>query len=323
MAPVLGEIQRTGIFNSDGKQWQVQRKAATHAFSRNHFLGPMRDKITRHVQVMVQLLDSLSTTQQPFDFQELMARFTMLLSLDIGFSDTSALQHTLTADPACLACRSAFADAFDRASPLVDLRTRDAFWRINELVFAPGRKRQIDEAAKGIYDFVEPLVKERLVKLSNASSKGDGDILDLFCEKESDVWTLSGWMASMLFAGRDTTAYSLTWLMYELCRRANRERNLIAEIRREVEEHKPALGEAIKAGGQTIGYDEQREFRFLQATWQETTRLHPALARGTPLVCLETTELPAIAACHQPAKVVQKGDVVFWHGEGLCASTEK
>lgn len=314
LMPVLGGVQRTGIFNSDGRHWQVQRKAATHAFSRNHFKGPIRDKIGAHVKLVVDLFDNLAATGQVFDFQDVMARFTMLLSLAVAFSEPAGLADCLTADPACLERRYEFVDAFDEASPLIDSRNRNALWQLTERTTNRGHARAIQTAVDAIYDFINPLVTARLATTKAGVKNRTGDLLDLFMEHESDPWTLSGWMASMLFAGRDTTAFTITWQMYELLRPGNASQNLLARARAEVAELGHQFHHSAK-DADTLDYDDIKGLTLLNAMWQETTRVHPAAARGTPTVCYRDTVLPAIADIAQPAVVVRRGDVVIWQGE--------
>lgn len=118
----------------------------------------------------------------------------------------------------------------------------------------------------------------------------------------------------MLFAGRDTTAFTLTWQMYELLRPGNAGQNLLGRARAEVAERGHQFHHSAK-DADTLDYDDMKGLTLLNAMWQETTRVHPAAARGTPTVCYRDTVLPAIADIGQPAVVVRRGDVVIWQGE--------
>ncbi|EPQ26130.1 uncharacterized protein PFL1_06338 [Pseudozyma flocculosa PF-1] len=310
-----GELQRTGIFTSDGHAWMTQRKAATHAFSRNHFKGPISDKLHQHLDILIDLLDNLAATGEKFDFQDVMARYTMLLSMSIAFSTHSTLAPSFTSDPRCLDGRYDFVDGFDNASPLIDKRTRNSLWKLTEK-FDASAKEQVDGAIKAIYAFIEPLCKKRVAEVKPGTKNKEGDILDLFLEQERDPWVLAGWMVNILFAGRDTTAFSISWLLYELIAPQNGSKGMMQKARDEIESNglslQASVGDDHSGAARTyLDYDDQKNLTYLNALWMETIRIHPASARGMS-ICYEDNTLPAIPAINQPAVQVKKGDLVMW-----------
>ncbi|CAO1638278.1 unnamed protein product [Parajaminaea phylloscopi] len=310
-------LQRTGIFMSDGHAWTVQRKASVQSFSRNHFKGPISDKIGAQVDTLVGLLDNLAKTGQTFDFQDVAARFTMLVSTSVVFSSTKSIEHIFTTDPACLQKTHEFIEGFDKASPAVDARTRNTLWPIMEL-FDKRPKQAVDNAVDKIYNYIEPLVNARLAEYAQGmgSPEKGGDLLDLSIMQEKDPWTLAGWMVNFLFAGRDTTAYSLAWELYELLKDKERGGDLFDRARRELADLQGAEDRDDEEPQQQqrvfhLDYDEQKDLRVLGAIWQETIRLHPASARGQA-TAYEDDVLPAIPDIGQPAVPVRKGDLVMW-----------
>lgn len=86
---------------------------------------------------------------------------------------------------------------------------------------------------------------------------------------------------------------------------ANASKQMLSKARDEIEEQ--GLGER----GSYLDYDNQKDLRYVTALWQETTRIHPASARGVTL-CYEDDVLPAIPEINQPAVQVKKGDLVHW-----------
>lgn len=308
-------LQRTGIFMSDGHAWMIQRKAAVQSFSRSHFKGPISEKIAVQVETLVGLLDNLAESGQVFDFQDVMARFTMLVSTSIAFSSTKGISDIFTTDPKCLTRRHEFIEGFDNASPAVDARTRNTLWPIYEMV-DKRPKIAVDGAVNKIYSYIEPVVKERLKQIEDGTYekdvKGTGDLLDLCLTQEKDPWTLAGWMVNLLFAGRDTTAYSLSFQMYELLQDQARGGDLLKRARSEVEANQARVD--FNPSGEEVfhlDYDDLKEYRLLHAIWQEVIRLHPASARGMA-TCYEDDTLPAIPAMDQPAVPVKRGDLVMW-----------
>lgn len=313
-------LQRTGIFMSDGHAWMVQRKAAVQSFSRSHFKGPISEKIAEQVDTLVGLLDNLALSGETFDFQDVMARFTMLVSTSIAFSSTKGIEDIFTTDPACLLRHHDFITGFDNASPAVDARTRNTLWPIYEL-FDKTPKVAIDHAVEQIYNYIEPAVKERLQQMQQGTYekdiKGTGDLLDLCITQEQDPWTLAGWMVNLLFAGRDTTAYSLSWQLHELLKDQAQGGTLLHRARREIAEIQATQDFHIDAATNEdtqvyhLDYDSLKDLPFMNAVWQETIRLHPASARGMA-TCYQDDYLPAIPHLNQPSVPVKKGDLVMW-----------
>lgn len=301
-------LQRTGIFMSDGHAWMVQRKASVQSFSRNHFKGPISEKIAAQVDTLVGLLGNLAKTGQTFDFQDVTARFTMLVSTSIVFSETEGISNIFNTEPACLERRHDFIDGFDKASPAVDARTRNTLWPIMEL-FDKRPKQAVDNAVDKIYNYIEPLIVARLeeYKKGNRSPEKGGDLLDLCMMQQKDPWTLAGWMVNFLFAGRDTTAYSLAWELYELLKDKERGGNLLERAHQELAAHRPEDNQGVFH----LDYDDQKDYVLLGAIWQETIRIHPASARGQASA-YEDDILPAIPEIGQPAVPVKKGDLVMW-----------
>ena len=71
------------------------------------------------------------------------------------------------------------------------------------------------------------------------------------------------------FAGHDTTAHTLTWLLYELCKNPQHKQTLIEEIDTYWKNHN------------TESYQTFHELPFMTQCITETLRLWPALANGT------------------------------------------
>ena len=80
---------------------------------------------------------------------------------------------------------------------------------------------------------------------------------------------------SYIIAGTDTTALSLTYLVWEVCRNHRIRDKLVAEL------------QSIKRGQDhdvVLHDDDLRPLQYLNYTIEETLRLHPAVAAGLPRV---------------------------------------
>lgn len=113
---VFGELHRHSIFVSDGKEWQVQRKAATRVFSKQNFENHITKSLHGWLDVLMGLFDNLAKTQTEFDFQEIMGRFMFSLFLSVAFHEDKLGLDIISSDPDSLKSKPEWVQAFDEAA---------------------------------------------------------------------------------------------------------------------------------------------------------------------------------------------------------------
>jgi cytochrome P450 len=109
-------LHRSGIFVVDGKEWHLQRKVATRAFSKNNFETHITQSLHHWLDILMRLLSNLSKEQKEFDFQELMGRFTFCLFLQIAFHEDKLALDVMSEDPESLKSIPDYVEAFDQAT---------------------------------------------------------------------------------------------------------------------------------------------------------------------------------------------------------------
>jgi len=112
----FGELHRTSLFVSDGKEWQLQRKAATRAFSKQNFENHITKSLHHWLDILTRLLTKLAEQNIEFDFQALMGRFMFCLFLRVAFHEDDLALEIMSDDPKCLQSMPAYVDAFDEAT---------------------------------------------------------------------------------------------------------------------------------------------------------------------------------------------------------------
>lgn len=112
----FGQLHRTGVFVADGKEWHLQRKAATRAFSKNNFETHITQSVHHWLDILMRLLSNLAKKQEEFDFQELMSRLMFCLFLQIAFHEDRLARDILSEDPECLKSKPDYVEAFDQAT---------------------------------------------------------------------------------------------------------------------------------------------------------------------------------------------------------------
>jgi cytochrome P450 len=112
----FGTLHRTSVFVSDGKEWQLQRKAATRAFSKKNFETHITQTVHHWLDILTRLLSNLARQQKEFDFQELMGRFMFCLFLGIAFHEEKLALDVLSEDPESLNSTPDYVEAIDKAT---------------------------------------------------------------------------------------------------------------------------------------------------------------------------------------------------------------
>lgn len=113
---VFGELHRSSVFVSDGKQWQFQRKAATRVFSKQNFENHITQSLHHWLDVLTGLLTNLARDRIEFDFQELMGRFMFSLFLGVAFHEDRLGLDIISEDPESLKSKPDWVAAFDEAT---------------------------------------------------------------------------------------------------------------------------------------------------------------------------------------------------------------
>lgn len=108
-------LHRSSIFISDGPAWQLQRKAATKAFSKANFEKHITRSLHYWLGVLMRLLSNLAKKNQEFDFQELMGRLMFCLFLQVAFHEEKMALEILSEDPQSLESKPIYVEAFDNA----------------------------------------------------------------------------------------------------------------------------------------------------------------------------------------------------------------
>ncbi|KAG2139719.1 cytochrome P450 [Suillus clintonianus] len=270
----------TGVFNSDGDVWKFHRSMTRPFFSKDrisHF-----DIFDKHAEDAISQLKTRLRDGYPVDFQDMVSRFTLdsaseflfgknVCSLSAGliYPPSSPLSKDIAFEnhPA-----NKFAHAFSEAQIATSYRGRfGSAWRLFEF-WSDNVKKHMDVC----YQFIDPILKEALEKKKalkeNSNEKVDKEDIDV---KEGE--TLLGHLVNytedpivirdetlnIMIAGRDTTAATLTFVVYMLAQHPD----VLLRLREEI------LGKVGSSRRPT--YDDMRDMKYLRAVINETLRLYP------------------------------------------------
>ena len=277
-----------GIFIADGEQWYRQRKTSSKIFTKRKFSGEILDVFNKGTTGLIDKLRIAKDKEEVVDLQVMFFEFTMCAIMEIAFG------YSFEKDRERM---ELFSKCFDAAQLGAFFRIVNPVWRpcvqaadlmepyfgvegsimpltcanhydLHSGVLGPVKDslahkhfcKIIDEVA---YDIIDNRRKE----MREGLGQDKNDILSLFMslggeDKQSDE-DLRDMVMSFIIAGRDTTACTLTWCMYELSRNPEVRRKLDLEV------------ETVVNDDSELTYEVCHEkFPYAEAVIRETIRLH-------------------------------------------------
>ncbi|KAI6033797.1 cytochrome P450 [Pisolithus microcarpus] len=276
----LSGLLGTGVFNSDGEAWKFHRSMTRPFFSKDrisHF-----DIFQKHAE------DSLNQTKvrlqegYPVDFQDMVGRFTLDSATEFLFGKcVGSLSAGLIYPKNSLPGQNEehanhpsnlFARAFSEAQSRSMLRSSiGTIWRLAEFW-----SDRIQKDMEVCHRFIDPILKDALemkrsIKESEQSTgqgcteeKGflEDTLLGHLVDCTEDRAVIRDEIVNILIAARDTTASTLTFLVYMLSQHPDVLKRLRAEVLSTVGSFRRPT------------YDDVREMKYMRAVINETLRLY-------------------------------------------------
>jgi len=273
---IMNDLFGNGIFATDGEKWRHQRKLASHELStrvlRDFSSGVFRTNAAK----LTEVVSSAATNRTSIDMQDLLMKTTMDSIFKVGFgfelntlsgSDEPSIQ---------------FSKAFDDANFLVFHRYVDIFWKLKRFL-SIGSEAKLKRNIEIIDNFVIQLIHQKREQMKNGRDhKAREDILTRFIlasEEDPEMMNdryLRDIVLNFLIAGKDTTANTLTWFFYMLCKNPVVQDKVALEINESLEWAK----EDNSTENFTARLNESaiEKMHYLHGAITETLRLYPAVA---------------------------------------------
>eukprot|EP00298_Acanthocystis_sp_HF-20_P015215 c21062_g1_i3.p1 GENE.c21062_g1_i3~~c21062_g1_i3.p1 ORF type:complete len:507 (-),score=167.95 c21062_g1_i3:18-1502(-) len=252
------ELVGKGIFAADGAIWNIHRKVASRMFTKQ-LMQNSADVMKSQTVKLINILKNRAQTNTEIDIQDMFFRLTIDVFCEVAFGIQLNSIETKDAHQ--------FAKAFDEVQYHCEKRFSDVFWRIKKL-FGCYREARITEGVKILNDFAETVIngKRRDAEKGNLGPDLLSRFLDEAKSKNETVSNeeLRDIVMNFIIAGRDTTACSLSWTIYEL----NRHPEIFQEVIKEIQNTE--IGENL-ASASVLPY--------LHAVIMESLRLHPSVPK--------------------------------------------
>lgn len=297
----LGE---KGIFTSDGRTWFAQRKLASHIFAVSNFRNRIQAAVLHDLGKLDALCKDAHEKEARVNLPDVFHRFTLDAFLKMAFG---VYLGALPDNIAGLNDRVEFSSCFDYSQNFVERRSLYFLPIWTEIFSSEGRRHR--RSVKYVYDFSRKLIDERCQALKTEtadSASNDGkDLMQLFLDAGCRREDLPSVILNFIIAGRDTTAQSLSWFMYEMWQHPE----VAEKVRREV------WSVVGRAPQRKLEYDDYKLMPYTNAAFYESIRLHPSAPLTRKRAVCDTVLRPAMEEATLPAKdlpdlVVRKAESV-------------
>ncbi|GAA6054762.1 hypothetical protein NBRC10513_007404 [Rhodotorula toruloides] len=259
----LGVLLGEGIFVSDDKAWSMWRKITARAFTVNSYRNVMSASIHHLTKLFIRTLEAKASEGAAIDLSALLFALTLDTFTSISFSKNPG-----SLPAAARGETNAFAQAFDDIQVLLAGRmSTPFFWLVERL---DGTSERIVNDMKVIHAYADEIIYERVEKVQQLDEDGNLDMLGRYMaatkENGEPLTTeqLRDATINLLIAGRDTTAGTLAWTIFELLRNPA----LIEGIRRDAAE----LDDPTE-----LPFDSLKEMNWTSAVFYEGARLYPTV----------------------------------------------
>ncbi|KAG8065892.1 hypothetical protein GUJ93_ZPchr0004g39238 [Zizania palustris] len=300
---VMEDLLGDGIFNVDGAMWRQQRKVASLEFStrvlRDYSSVVFRDTATELASIVEQWQ---AAAGERMDMADLLMRSTLDTFFKVGFGVNIGSLSGSNKEGA------AFARAFDDASEQVLYRFFDLLWKVKRLLNISSEAR-MKQLVRTINDFVYGVMDKKIEQMGREQKESKDDMLSRFLlERERnpipggfDNKYIRDIILNFVIAGRDTTAGTLSWFLYVLCRNQRIQDKIARDVR------DATTGDDRDASGvhgftTYLTEDAMNKMHYLHAALSETLRLYPAVPIDAKY-CFSDDTLP-------DGHAIRKGDMV-------------
>uniref|UniRef100_A0A5B7BCU9 Cytochrome P450 704C1-like n=1 Tax=Davidia involucrata TaxID=16924 RepID=A0A5B7BCU9_DAVIN len=296
---ILKDLLGDGIFTVDGDKWREQRKVSSYEFSTKVLRDFSSVVFRKNVAKLANLVSEAAASNQTMDIQDLFMKSTLDSIFKVAFG--------VELDSMCGSSEEGaeFSNAFDDSSAMTLRRYVDISWKIKKTLNF-GSEAELKKSIKVIDDFVYKLIRGKMEQMHQSqddSSFKKEDILSRFLQlTETDPKYLRDIILNFIIAGKDTTATTLSWFIYMLCKHPAIQEKVAQEIKEAT--GMKEIKNIAEFAACSMSEAALEKMQYLHAALTETLRLYPAVPVDAK-ICFSDDTLP-------DGFSVRKGDMVAY-----------
>ncbi|XP_059312720.1 cytochrome P450 704C1-like isoform X1 [Lycium ferocissimum] len=297
----LKDLLGDGIFTVDGDKWRGQRKLSSHEFSTRVLRDFSSVVFRKNVAKLSHILSEAANSNKTIDIQDLFMKATLDSIFRVAFG--------VELDSMCGSYEEGkkFSDAFDNASAMILWRYVDVFWKIKRALNI-GSEAKLKDNIRTVDALVYKLIQRKAEQMSKPEADlslqwKKEDILSRFLQiTGTDPKYLRDIILNFIIAGKDTTAATLSWFIYVLCKYPHVQEKIAQGIKEAATEKENATD--IMDFAANVSEEALEKMQYLHAALTETLRLYPAVPVDAK-ICFSDDTLP-------DGFSVNKGDMVSY-----------
>ncbi len=259
MGGILNEAGAHGVFTAEGDDWRKERRIVAKGLDVGHqkaYFPAIQKSLDRLHRKWLKQAELNSDVK----IQEDLMRFTVDVTTSLAFGiDMNTLEKE----------GGVIQDHMENIFPMLYKRINDPIpWY---KLIRSKKDKEFDSSVKELLKFVDGFIEEGKVRLKNDPqlSENPENFLDaiLVAANEEDGMTnekITGNLLTLLLAGEDTTALSLSWAVYFL--------STLPEYQDKIAQES---SEIIGDSNFLMNYDDHTQLKFANAVANETMRLKP------------------------------------------------
>ncbi|KAM1054492.1 hypothetical protein ACFX2I_001834 [Malus domestica] len=301
---VLSDVLGDGIFAVDGEKWLHQRKVAGNELTTKVLKDFSSTVFKTNAVKLARIISEAATCNKVVEIQELFMKATLDAIVKILLGIELDTMYGTNEEGI------RFAHAFDVANAMTIYRYVDFSWKIRRFLNI-GSEALLRKSVQLIDQFIYNLIKRKIE--TDTSSEDEllalkkGDIISrLLKSPDADPKYLRDLILCLIAAGRDTTASTLTWFIYMLCKHPHIQEKVAREVREATNLKDSSRIDEVVA---TLTEEALEKMQYLHAALSETLRLYPSVPLNAK-VCLADDTWP-------DGFSVKKGDFVGFHVYGM------
>ncbi|MQM02777.1 hypothetical protein Taro_035549 [Colocasia esculenta] len=289
------DLMGDGIFVVDGDKWRHQRKLASYEFSTRALRDYSGTVFKKNAAKLARGICEAVNAQQVIDIQDWLMKSTMDSIFEVAFGiELNCLQGSNEDD-------SQFVRALNESSVLLMWRFMNPLWKMMRW-FNVGSEAKLRHNIRVVDQYIYRLIHTKNDQVSTRHNREDSsvekeDMLSRFLlEREKDPKNMSyqylrDIVLSFVIAGKDTTAGTLAWFFYMLCKHPSVQSRIAEEVAEAVVDGDGGTPSSFGEFADNITEKALAKMQYLHAALSETLRLYPAVPQDSK-VCFSDETLP-------------------------------